>query len=52
MAVNNALLEAGNALRNLEQLLGQQGLSVDDRLPTYLNEAAAALPRLPNGHRT
>lgn len=44
MAVNNALLEAGNALRNLEQLLGQQGLGVDDRLPTYLNEAAAALP--------
>lgn len=43
MAVNNAKLELGNALRNLEQALGQTKPQVDDRLANYLGES----PTLP-----
>lgn len=41
MAVNNAKLEAGNALRTLEQVLVQANPQVDDRLTAYLTESTA-----------
>lgn len=44
MAVNNAQLEAGNALRTLEQLLGLQNIQVADTLSAYLGESTTALP--------
>ena len=44
MALNSAQLEAGNALRNLEQVLNSTGLNVDDHLDSYLADATSALP--------
>lgn len=44
ISYNNTVLESGNALRNLQQLLQQDGLQVQDSLDTYTKKESSALP--------
>jgi len=44
MALNSAKLEADNALRNLQQLLNTNNITVNDKLDIYITTDAAPLP--------